>query len=603
MIRKTASIIVKRIKDLRISLRLMLFYLILSLMSILVSSLLYSNIYSNIIRNRMQDTSIQTLTSVDSSIETLIHNADNLSKVIVTSEEIQSALNTDPQDEAPRSGSESATFQQETNPHRLITSYVSRFMDTFPFLSSIYIFDEASNRFGADTIVMKSPVYDDIRDVPWYEEVQQAQGGHIIRLDSGGFFGSLEDEQYVSIIRSINDLSTQRQIGVMILNIDGKALLDSFAGLYDDFLFDVAVLNEDGNFIFDFRGLSPDLSRQVLERVPLQSTAAGIHQLDDVDYLISNVDSSHQDWTLVGVTPYDALSDDTYIFSTIAFAVIGINSLLLFLGSIFVSRMITTPIRRLLRSMKKIESGQLEPVTINAGNNEIGMLQEGYNKLIHEVEMLLSRLEEGHQSQRQAELNALQAQIKPHFLYNTFDAISSLALAGQNDEVYQIMKALGSYYRISLSRGAEVISLKEEIQVIENYLTIQNIRYDDAFTVSYDIDPSVLDQKIPKLILQPLVENAIYHGIKPKGEPGHIEIIIQALQDVIEIVIRDDGIGMKEDPKTLLRSDRLGQDSFGLLGTVRRLQLFYQVEDVVRIDSEYGQGTTITLCIPRRSDS
>ena len=242
------------------------------------------------------------------------------------------------------------------------------------------------------------------------------------------------------------------------------------------------------------------------------------------DYLLSYLNIPKYDWKIISMMPFNELSKESSIFSVIAFIVIALNSLLVFIGSVFIARMITTPIKKLIKSMKNVEKGEFKKVDITAGNDEIGKLRDGYNIMISEIQILINKVVEDQKIKRKAELDVLQAQIKPHFLYNTFDAISSLALMGRNDEVYKVMKALGSYYRISLSKGSEVITIGEEIEVVKNYLTIQQVRYGDIFTVSYDIDEVAKKFNILKLILQPIVENAIYHGIKPKGEKGNINI-------------------------------------------------------------------------------
>ena len=194
----------------------------------------------------------------------------------------------------------------------------------------------------------------------------------------------------------------------------------------------------------------------------------------------------------------------------------------------------------------------------------------------------------------------MQAQIKPHFLYNTFDAISSLALSGRNNEAYRALKALGSYYRTSLSRGSEVITIAEELDVVKNYLTIQQLRYGDIFTANYDIDERAKKYKILKLVLQPLVENALYHGIKLKGESGNINISAKYSEDFITLTVEDDGIGMSEEVLKKIIQGRYDDTkvSFGLKGTIERLRIFYRVNDLFSIESKEYYGTKVVISIP-----
>jgi len=207
--------------------------------------------------------------------------------------------------------------------------------------------------------------------------------------------------------------------------------------------------------------------------------------------------------------------------------------------------------------------------------------------------------------QRKAELEVLQAQIKPHFLYNTFDAISSLALSGRNGEVYKVMKALGSYYRASLNKGSEVITIGEEIEIVRNYLTIQQVRYGDVFTANYDIHERTTKIKILKLVLQPLVENALYHGIKPKGESGNIHIAAKYYNNFVILTIEDDGVGMEEEQvqRIIHGSCNDKKISFGLWGTIERLRIFYNEEDLFCIESKKNVGTKIIINIPVKGEN
>ena len=167
------------------------------------------------------------------------------------------------------------------------------------------------------------------------------------------------------------------------------------------------------------------------------------------------------------------------------------------------------------------------------------------------------------------------------------------------------MKALGSYYRISLSRGREVITVAEEIDVVKNYMSIQQVRYGDIFTMHYDIDENSTRHKILKLILQPLVENSLYHGIKPKGEKGNIYIRCRQYDQYIELAVEDDGVGTDRETISMVLDNRYDADakpSFGLRGTIERLRIFYGLKDPVSIKSTLGVGTTVTIRIPIKKE-
>jgi two-component system sensor histidine kinase YesM len=258
-----------------------------------------------------------------------------------------------------------------------------------------------------------------------------------------------------------------------------------------------------------------------------------------------------------------------------------------------------------VESLKDIEKGMFHPVEINCGNDEIGKLRDAYNIMIKEIDRLIKRVIKEQKIKRKTELNILQEQIKPHFLYNTFDAISALILLEKNKEAYTMIKALGNFYKTSLSSGKEIIPINEEIKTVENYLTILKMRYKDIFTTEFHIDNEIVHYKIPKLILQPFVENAVYHGIKPKGETGIISITACQKENFILFIIEDTGVGMDEEvlQQISIQDDTKTTAHFGIRGTIERLKIFYGVKDVFSIESKKTIGTKVTLTIPIKGES
>jgi two-component system, sensor histidine kinase YesM len=411
-------------------------------------------------------------------------------------------------------------------------------------------------------------------------------------------------EKYISLIREINDLNTQNALGTVLVNIPENVFKKNFRSIVRNYNTEVAILDDKNNIAVNAEN---DLGFDVTN-FALKSDGKATNWIkwksNDNEYMAAYLKIPENGWKVVSIIPIRELSKETGIFNMIALIVIAGNSLLLFVGSVVISRLITIPIKKLLRSMKGIEKGEFKRVNIKSGNDEIGKLRDGYNAMIEEIQNLFSKILQEQKLKRKVELDALQAQIKPHFLYNTFDAISSLALSGKNEDVYIIMKALGTYYRTSLSKGREVITIGEEIDVVVNYLKIQKYRYEDLFEVEYDIDERVKSYKILKLVLQPFVENAIYHGIRPKGRGGNIFVCAKLMDNCILLEITDDGVGMNNDELEKLKSGVAVRENpgFGTWGTIERLRIFYGVEDIVSIDSKKGVGTKISIKIPLRGD-
>ena len=264
----------------------------------------------------------------------------------------------------------------------------------------------------------------------------------------------------------------------------------------------------------------------------------------------------------------------------------------------------TAPVKELVRAMKEHEKGSKSHLQLNTNTKEMLMLQDAFNDMTERINVLFDGIVEKHKVVRKMELNILQAQIKPHFLYNTLNDISALVLSDRKREAYEVLKAFSSYYRKVLGKGEEFVTLAEEIDLVSKYLLIQNVRFSNIFHVQYEIDESLCSVKVPKLVLQPLVENAIYHGIRPLKREGMIVLSVQRGEDGnVLLGVRDDGVGMTEEQiETLLgnRTIKESENGFGLAGTIERIRLYYDNEQAVSIQSEPGQGTSIIISVPIR---
>lgn len=271
-----------------------------------------------------------------------------------------------------------------------------------------------------------------------------------------------------------------------------------------------------------------------------------------------------------------------------------------------ISRSITDPISAIYRRVQEIGHGDLtEKTPVQAEDSKLRALSSG----IEDMAVRLDRqIEVNRQEQirlRSIELSLLQAQINPHFLYNTLDAIVWLIETGKNQQAEEMVTSLSNYFRAFLSNGKDIVTLGEEEQHIRSYLEIQQVRYQDRLTYEIRMDPGLRNVQIPKMTLQPLVENAIYHGIKPKRGVGLITVTSCLEHERVILTVSDTGNGM--DPAALekLWEDIRGEDArgFGLAATYKRLQLAYGAEFSFSIDSRPGEGTAITMGIPCRTEA
>jgi len=264
------------------------------------------------------------------------------------------------------------------------------------------------------------------------------------------------------------------------------------------------------------------------------------------------------------------------------------------------SILITKPLLKLKAGAEEIASGNFD-VNLNfRTRDEIGELGEIFNEMTRKIKELLQKVDEEARKKREYELALLQEQVKPHFLYNSLDIVLVLIEMKREREAAHVVKKLAAYYRNSLSSSEDIISIETEIQIIEDYLELQSIRYGEKFTYEIYVDKEVKEVWIPKLTLQPLIENAIYHGLKYKENWGKILVEVRTLDQKIVIKVIDDGIGMKKEKlEEIIRGAEKAKKHFGLYSVNHRLKLYYGKHMAFKIDSEYGAGTCITIEIPK----
>jgi len=312
-------------------------------------------------------------------------------------------------------------------------------------------------------------------------------------------------------------------------------------------------------------------------------------------------------WVLAAVVPEHDILDKA---SHIQYFTLGAVVLLIVISSIIAAMIagnISGSIRRLARQVRKLEQGDFDVQFELRDHHEIGVLSRGLSHLAETVKLLLGQVIEEQERKRQMELLALQAQITPHFLYNTLGSIRQLIEMKDLERAGRMVNALTKFCMIGVSRGKEMITLREELDHLEYYLQIQKMRYSRDFDYSFDVSPALLDCMLPKLTLQPIIENAIYHGIKNKRGKGSIRISAAAVHDDVEIVIYDNGAGMSRE-----RLEQLSESmhkvqveaepiTYGLRNSHQRVVLCFGPRYGIAMESVEGGYTSVRVLIPRRS--
>ena len=359
----------------------------------------------------------------------------------------------------------------------------------------------------------------------------------------------------------------------------------------------VFLLDETGNLVYHPKQqlIYSELMSEETELVA--ALAAGeVHQQDGKLYLASKLHEAN--WRVAGVLSVDALlAEQTSMVWFFLATALGFGAIAILI-SYFASKRVTKPVRDLQVTVQKVREGDLTAKARVTTRDEIGQLGESFNEMTDRIVELMEKFEQEQIEKRESVLWALRAQINPHFLYNTLDSIIWMAEAGRNEDVVEMTGALAKMLRASLSRDAEHATVAVELENVRNYLRIQKYRYGSKLQYEIDVPEELKDRRIVHLSLQPLVENAIYHGIREKREGGTVRIAVREQEGLLVVTVSDDGRGMDEARLGEVRKGEQSDKSIGLRNIDSRIKLNFGPEYGLTVESKLGAGTRVTMRIP-----
>lgn len=468
-------------------------------------------------------------------------------------------------------------------------------------IASINIFG-AGGTFISDRADAELNPYIVLSEQPWYRQAKENKGQTVISSSHVQPVIKGEYRWVVSLSRELSGVNSSNGLGILLIDLNFKVINDMLSKLDLGNRGYVFVIDRQGRIVYHpqqqllYSNLKTERLEQVLQDkqggfVVKEGGASRIYSIKDTDF----------GWKIVGVFYENELVDNKKQMQ-LSFAIAGLLCLGVgVLFSVVISRNLTRPIKKLQEKMMEVEKGNFD-IRVPVGHSrEISGLARSFNVMVLKVKELMDQIVIEQEIKRKSELNALQAQINPHFLYNTLDSIIWMAESKKHDEVILMTSALARLFRASLSKGREMIPIATEVEHITNYLKIQQMRYQDKIRFTLDMDRELYPYLTLKVLLQPLVENAIYHGIKNKEGPGTITITGRLQDDRIRFQVMDDGIGMdRSKVETLLIStgSKHSRNSVGIANVHQRIQLYFGAEYGLSYTSEPGAGTNVTVLIP-----
>ena len=490
-----------------------------------------------------------------------------------------------------------------------IRTFLQGLTTLYPEVAGILVVNSNGQYISNDmyTRSMKS-----LTEESWYQAAVKSEG--IFKILGHPFSRNItshihyKDDEVVSVVRAILDPETQQVKGVILIDMKLRVISEATKDVRLGKTGYLMVIDDKGENIY-----SP--SEPFLNEIPIEwlhSNESGnfSKQVKGNKLQFIYRKSPFTGWTTVGVfstkeSVLEVREIHFYVISFVFFVCLfGLGA------SYYLSYSISRPIRQLMSFMRKAESGDLSVRYKGERMDEIGLLGRSFNMMLVQINKLITLNELQERQKRDAELRSLQAHIKPHFLYNTLDTIHWLARKKGAVDVAEVVESLSRLFRIGLSKGNDIIPLKEEMEHINSYLKIQKARYQDKLNYTLNIASNVEKINVLKLVLQPIVENAIYHGIKERRGPGHIIVKAEEHERNIVFHVMDDGKGIPPEKLEALRSklgtlfsqsqQYKGSENFGygMLNVQARIKLTFGDAYGISIDSELGKGTTVKVVLP-----
>jgi two-component system sensor histidine kinase YesM len=557
------------------------FTTVIIIVIILVTLSAYYNSSLTIKRNAINyiQNSIQ---HADENLQIMLEEIENISTVVAVNHEIVAAKLVGPNDDPTL---ESFIEKKE------IDNYLASLIAYKPYISRIAVIGVNGKTFYAGGHLISKAII----DKPWVKQVLSDKRRHLVYNENG--------EGTLTVARSLH--INGKPVGVVMIDFNSEITqkIYEIQPLSDSI---ITLLDRNGVFIYhsDKALIQKDIRDTYLSTFYEEMTRTIDQQTYDFNgttYLVVSFKSTYTEWVTIGMIPLETLLYDVYVIRNQMVVIAIVILLAVLVISIFVSNQITKNLKRLHNSMKLVSSGILTAKPNIKSKDEVGELSDMFTLMMGNLQNLMEGIRNSERQKREAEYKALQAQISPHFLYNTLNTIKYLARLQHAYNIEEISGSLVDLLRSAVDQRTEMITVEDELNYVKQYMNIQKYRYLEAMSVVYDAEEEILNCIIPRLILQPIVENAIIHGFARINKPGLISVKIFKDDDVIRMEVTDNGIGL-----TRLEIDKIQQGldfpknstGIGLKNVNERIKLAFGEMFGVTIFSEPELFTTVEIIIP-----
>lgn len=565
----------------------------LILVTIAVTSLIQFRLSVDAVEKNSRGYIEEVIKQVNTNIQSYVDNMENISLLAMTNKDVKYYISNN-----------SFISEEERRPYeKRISDLFQSILYTRKDIASIMVFGY-NGRFVSDRRITSLNPNAKVEEQPWYRNAKKEGGKSVISAPHVQNIIQNEYRWVVSLSRELKNTDGITADGVFLVDLNLSVINDLARQINLGKKGYVFIVDESGNIVYHPQQqlIYSSLRTEHIAEVTAAGSGDSFTVDDDEGKRFYTVQDTNFGWKIVGVAyAGDLIGYKSTLRNSILITVCGVAVSLLV--SVFLSHRLSRPIRNLQKTMRMVEKGNFDVKTEIGQMNEIGQLGRTFNMMVGQIKNLMQEIIETQENKRKGELQLLQAQINPHFLYNTLDSIIWMAEQQKHEEVVLMTSALAKLFRASITKDQEIVPIRVEIEHIANYLLIQKMRYADKLNYELAFADEILPYRTLKILLQPFVENAIYHGIRNKPEPGTVTIRGYATANAVVFEVEDDGLGMTEDQLARIWERQVhpdpGKGGIGIHNVNERIRLFFGPEYGIRIRSELAEGTCVSITIPK----
>ncbi|MBW7456134.1 sensor histidine kinase [Paenibacillus sepulcri] len=501
-------------------------------------------------------------------------------------------------------GQKAVTAEEIYVRDKYVTDFLSELLFTKDTFLSVLILDVNDKRYSIERNMFQN----------YNEKLMERLDMDSIRDKRGKAAWFQGDNGTIFMARALYDISTYKYIGLIAIGLESSYVNSIITNVHTLMDGDILILNENNELFVPGEKDTTELARYYLEnKLYLFDSAKNGFTFGGRHYISTLISTVYDKWKIVQIIDVGQLTRGTDSIKYWTISTILVSLFIAFLMAAFISKNITANIRLLLQSMSSFSLDFNHHVIVPKSRDEVGLLAAKFNSMAEKINDLFNSVyrekllkQKAEYRTLQFEYKALQAQMNPHFLYNTLESIYSMAKIKGEDEIGEMVYLLGKLLRESIGKKGDVLALQEEIAFIQSYLSIHKIIYGDKIEVIYRFDERLMDSRVPKFILQPLIENSIIHGIEEKPGKGIIEIDCWSEQGDLLIEVSDNGVGMESEMvERLLAPELYGHyleknrhTNVGIISVHKRIRILYGDQYGLTINSAVGEGTKIRIRLP-----